>query len=305
MKPFDIQVNGYAGVDFCASDLTGQQLHQACEAMMADGVESILATLITDRVEHLVKKLSNFVQLLNQDSVASQLIRGFHIEGPFLNPGTGFIGAHPSECVVPANVEDTKRLLDAADGMTQLITLAPEQDPNFQTTEFLVDRGVVVSAGHCDPTLDQLRGAVDHGLTMITHFGNGCPVQLPRHDNFLQRVLHLRDRLWICFIPDGAHVDFYALRNYVDFVGVDRTIMVTDAISAAGLGKGNYEISGLAVEVDEQGVARRPGSPNLAGATITMPKIRHNLAHQLGFDEEAIRKMIDLNPRQALSKSRT
>ena len=300
MKPFDIQVNGYAGVDFCSIDLDADQLHGACQALADDGVDSILATLITDSVDRLVGKLERFVQLRDADPLVQQVIGGFHVEGPFLSPRPGFIGAHPPEAVVPANVSDSQRLLDAANGLTRLITLAPEHDDQFATTRFLVEQGVTVSAGHCDPSLDQLSGAMDAGLSMITHFGNGCPMELSRHDNFLQRVLRLRDQLWICFIPDGAHVQWFALKNYLDLVGVDRTIMVTDAISAATLGPGQYEISGMAVEVDDAGVARKPGSVNLAGSTVTMPQIQSNLAQYLGLDKSSIAKMIDVNPRKAV-----
>ena len=69
---------------------------------------------------------------------------------------------------------------------------------------------------------------------MFTHLGNGCPMQLHRHDNIIQRVLSLSDRLWISFIGDGAHVDFPALGNYLKCTGLDRAVIVTDAISAAG-----------------------------------------------------------------------
>ncbi len=300
MKPFDLQVNGYVGADFCSLDLTAEPFHAACEAMDADGVDSILATVITDTIENLAIKLENLVRLREEDALAKRLIAGFHIEGPFLNANPGFIGAHPPEAVQPANVDDAKRLLDAAGGLTRLFTIAPENDPNFATTQFLAEQGITVSAGHCDPSLDELRGAIDHGLTMVTHFGNACPVELPRHDNVLQRFLHLRERLWFCFIPDGAHVEFFALRNYVDAVGIDRTIMVTDAISASGLGPGLHSISGLTVEVDEDGVVRRPGSPNLAGSTITMPGVRKNLAEHLNFSDGDIQRVIDANPRQAL-----
>lgn len=300
MKPFDLQVNGYAGVDFCSSDLQADQLHAACQRLVDDGVDSILATLITDSVDSLVAKLETWVRLREADPLVQRVVSGFHIEGPFLSPRVGFIGAHPADAVVPANVHDATRLLEAAGGLTRLITLAPEHDDSYATTRFLVDQGITVSAGHCDPSLDQLRGAIDAGLSMITHFGNGCPVELPRHDNYLQRVLHLRDRLWICFIPDGAHIEWFALKNYLDIVGVDRSIMVTDAISAATLGAGQHEISGMVVEVDEAGVARKPGSKNLAGSTITMPGIRENLSQKLGLDEPSIRRLIDTNPRAAI-----
>ena len=152
------------------------------------------------------------------------MVAGIHIEGPFISPITGYVGAHPREAVVEASLDGAKRLLDAAGGLTRVFTLAPECDPGMATTRFLSNEGVAVSAGHCDPTLETLNEAIENGLSMVTHFGNGCPVDLPRHDNVLQRFLHFRDRLWFCFIPDGAHVDFVALGNYIDFVGVERSI---------------------------------------------------------------------------------
>ncbi len=301
MKPFDLQVNGYAGADFCSSNLTAEQFRGACQALADDGVDGILATLITDDVESLAAKLANMVRLREQDELIRNVIAGFHVEGPFLNASPGFIGAHEPEYVRQANLEDTKRLLEAGAGLVKLFTLAPEQDEGGAVTKYLVDQGVTVSAGHCDPSLDQLKTAVDNGLSMVTHFGNGCPVELPRHDNVLHRFLSLRDHLWFCFIPDGAHVEFFALKNYLDLVGIDRSIMTSDAISAARLGPGLHEISGITVEVDHEGVARRPGSPNLAGSTITMPGIRRNLSGSLGLDDGQIATLIDLNPRKALS----
>jgi N-acetylglucosamine-6-phosphate deacetylase len=300
MRPFDVQINGYAGVDFCSDALTGEELHTACEALQRDGVDGILATVITDSVPSLVAKLSNMVRLREADPLVQQLVAGFHIEGPFLNPEVGYIGAHPSEAVVPANVDDTKRLLDAAGGLTRIFTLAPEQDPTQSTTKYLAEQGVTVSAGHCNPDLDELKASIDAGLSMVTHFGNGCPVVLPRHNNILQRFLACRKSLWFSFIPDGAHVDFFALKNYLDLIGLDRCVMVTDAITAATLGPGLHEISGMTVEVDAKGVARKPGSPNLAGSTITMPGICRNLKECLNLNESDIRRLVDTNPRQAI-----
>ena len=301
MKPFDLQVNGYAGTDFCSSSLDAGQLHDACRALADDGVDGILATFITDDLPSLLAKLSNLVRLREEDELARRVIAGFHVEGPFLHPAPGYIGAHQPECVRPACLEDAQAILEAGVGLVKLLTLAPEQDSGAAVTKFLVEQGVVVSAGHCDPSLDELKAASAGGLNMVTHFGNGCPVELPRHDNVLQRFLSLREHLWFCFIPDGVHVDFYVLKNYLDLVGIDRSIMTTDAISAAMLGPGMHEISGFSVEVDEAGVARRPGSVNLAGSTVTMPGILRNLSQELGLDDGDIASLVDRNPRKALS----
>ena len=297
---FDMQVNGYAGADFCSTDLTLDEMRHACAELKADGNGQILATVITDHVDSLCGKLAKMVEFREQDELVREMIAGFHIEGPFLNATVGYIGAHPPECVKPANVEDMKKLLDATAGLTKIVTIAPENDPGFATTKFLAEQGITVSAGHCDPGFDQLRGSIDAGLSMMTHLGNGCPVDLPRHDNIIQRALSLADRLWICYIPDGAHVDFFALKNYLKISGVDRSLMTTDAISAAKLGPGTYQLSGAPVEIDEHGVARRPGSPNLAGSTVTMPKIRENLSRELGLSDLEIDQLICHNPRKSI-----
>ncbi len=221
-KYFDLQVNGYVGVDFNGDSLTADDLQRACQQLRRDGVNGILATVITADVEAMCRRLARIAELREQDEVAEQIIRGFHIEGPFLNEQPGYIGAHPAEQAIPADVEIMLRLLDAAKGLTRIVTLAPERDVDLQVTRMLVDSGICVSAGHCDPTLSELQAAVDAGLSMFTHLGNGCPLQLHRHDNIIQRVLSMSQSLWIGFIADGVHVPFPALGNYLRTAAIDR-----------------------------------------------------------------------------------
>ena len=105
---------------------------------------------------------------------------------------------------------------------------------------------------------------------MVTHFGNGCPVELPRHDNVLRRFLALREHLWFCFIPDGAPSTFIVGELFE--MGGARSFDHDDRRYLGSLARtGMHEVSGFGVEVDEAGVARRPGSDNLAGSTVTMP----------------------------------
>lgn len=300
MAYFDLQVNGYAGVDFCSDALTLAGCREACEALRADGIGQFLATMITDTVPRLEAKLRKLVRYREEDSLLREMIAGFHVEGPFISPVEGYVGAHPAEAVVPATVEDARRLVEAGQGHIKLITLAPECDAKAATTEFLSALGITVSAGHCNPDLETLKRSLDAGLSMVTHLGNGCPVDLPRHDNFIQRALSLSDRLWLCFIPDGAHVPWFALQNYMRLAGLERTIVTTDAIMAAGLGPGTYELSGAPVVIDEAGVARRPGSENLAGSTVRGVEVAENLRRELGFSEEQVERVFGENPRKAL-----
>jgi len=297
---FDIQVNGYAGGDFCNRHLTLEQCRRACDQLAADGAEGILATVVTDSVDGITAKLSHLVELRDRDPVIARMIVGFHVEGPFLSRKPGCPGAHDPTKIVPANVDDAQRIIEAGAGLLRLVTLAPECDAGLATTAYLAGRGITVSAGHCDPSLDELMAAVDAGLTMVTHLGNGCARDMSRHDNFIQRALFLRERLWICYIPDGVHLPYFALANYLAISGVERSIMVTDAIVAAKLPPGRYAYGEREVEVDAAGIARLPGARNLAGSCLSMDGVRDNLSRHLGLDEAAINRLVSTNPRRAI-----
>ncbi len=296
----DLQINGYHGVDFNRDGLTAEQLHETCVRLEADGVAGILATVITDDLDRMCDRLAAIVRHRECDDLAKRMIVGLHIEGPFLNETPGYRGAHPADAMGPANVDDMDRLLDAAGGLTRIVTLAPERDPGMLVTRYLADKGVVVSAGHCDPTMDELRAGIDAGLRMFTHLGNGCPMQMHRHENIVQRVLSLAEHLTISFIPDGAHVAFEALGNYLRCAGLDNCVIVTDAISAAGLGPGRYTLARWDIVIGDDMVARAPDGSHLLGAAITMKQSHVNLVERLGLSDADARRLLVENPKRVI-----
>jgi N-acetylglucosamine-6-phosphate deacetylase len=300
MKPFDLQVNGYAGTDFNRDGLTAEALHHACKCLIEDGCSQILATFITDDLKVMTDRMTRLVSLREADELARSVIAGIHIEGPFISPEKGYVGAHPAQHVRPASLDAAKQLLDAAGGLTRVVTLAPEHDEHFRTLEFLANNGITVSAGHCNPSLDTLRASTEHGLSMFTHVGNGCPMLMHRHDNIIHRALALRDKLWLCFIPDGVHIDFYSLKNYLAIAGLEKTIFVTDAISAARLGPGTYSLAGWDIRVGDDLVARSPDGSHFVGSTVTVPRILSEGTEQLGLSPAELERLLDTNPRQAV-----
>lgn len=300
---FDLQVNGFAGADFNGDDLDAELLGATCERLHNDGVAGILATVITDSLEAMSRRLARIVELRNADENVAAMIRGFHIEGPFLNEQPGYIGAHPVEHAQPANLDAMNRLLDAAGGLVRIVTLAPERDPDFAVTRSLSKAGVCVSAGHCDPDLDTLRAAIDAGLTMFTHLGNACPLMLHRHDNIIQRVLSLSEHLWIGLIADGVHVPFATLKNFIRLIGTDRCFVVSDAISAAGLGPGTFTLGNQTVVVDESLATWSEDRSHLMGSAGTMVRSAENLKQSLGFDSEVVDLLTSTNPQRAIRAS--
>lgn len=296
----DLQVNGYGGIDFNSDRLTPESMRCACDALRRDGVESILATVITESLDTMCARISRIAQLAKQDKSIGEMIAGVHVEGPFIRAENGYVGAHPKDAVLPATIDACKRLLDSGRGMVRLMTLAPESDPAGRTIQYLVSKGVHVAAGHTNASIEQLKMAIDSGLSLFTHLGNGCPMQIGRHDNIIQRALSLRQHLTFTFIADGVHVPPFALRNYIDLAGIDRCIVVTDAIAPAGLGPGRYTLGRWDLNIGPDRVARSPDGSHLVGSAISMPMALANLEKQVGLTASQARQLVESNPRRIL-----
>jgi len=299
---FDLQVNGYAGVDFNQDDLSAEELHRACEKLAADGVDGILATIITEQIDQMAARIHRLAELRQRDPLVASIIAGIHVEGPFLNPADGYRGAHPADAVRAADVGVMERLLDAGDGLVRLVTLAPECDAGLKVTRQLAQRGVVVAAGHTDASLEQLQAAVGAGLSIFTHVGNGCPAVLPRHDNIVQRVLSLHEQLWLTFIADGAHLPWFVLGNFLRCAGLERCVVVTDAIAPAGLGAGHFRFGRWELNIGDDLVARSPDGSHLIGSVGTMLRSYRGLVEQVGLSTEEAGQLTWDNPRRALAR---
>jgi len=124
MHFFDLQINGYAGVDFNDDQLSPEALHQACDALREDGVEGILATMITDTLPVLCRRLARLAELRESDPLARELIAGIHLEGPFLSQDPDYAGAHPVTAVLQADRDAAKALLDIAHRPLGLLQVA-------------------------------------------------------------------------------------------------------------------------------------------------------------------------------------
>lgn len=296
----DLQVNGYGGVDFNSDTLTEEELATACQQMSNDGVDRILATIITAPLEKMLSRIGQIVRLIESNPTIARMVAGLHIEGPFLNPAEGYVGAHPPESTIPATVDIADRLVGACAGHARMLTLAPEADANGSVTKMLSDAGIVVAAGHCDATLDQLSCGIDNGLRLFTHLGNGCPALLARHDNIVQRVLSLSDHLMVSFIADGHHVPGFALGNYLQRVPDKNIVIVSDAISAAGLGPGQFRISDQTVYVDDDGAAWAECRTHYAGCATPLKQMASWMKSDLGIAESQIQQWFQTNPSRLL-----
>lgn len=281
---FDLQLNGFGGIDFNAADLTSDRVEEAMQLVRRTGVTRCLPTLITSSFEDFAASARVLAR------VRSAAIAGIHMEGPYISPEDGFRGAHPLAHVRPATIEDFKRRQDAADGSIVLVTLAPEADGAVPLIEYLVKTGVRVAAGHTAATPAQIAAAVSAGATMATHLGNGCAQMLPRHPNTIWELL-AADTVFATFIVDGHHLPAATVKAMIRAKGVDRSVLVTDAMAAAGCAPGTHTIGGVTSELSADGRVSLPGTPYLAGSAL---RLDHAVANTVRFTGLPIEQVIPM-----------
>jgi N-acetylglucosamine-6-phosphate deacetylase len=262
----DLQVNGFAGIDFLEADADGYR--RAGEALLEAGVTAFLATFITAPEEHLLAALQNVPRRFDGARVL-----GVHLEGPFVAPER--LGIHPPAYRRDPDVELLERLVSA--GPVRLVTLAPERPGAFELIDLLRSRGITVSCGHSDATSDEASAAFERGVRAVTHLFNAMRPFLHRDPGIAGAAL-ARDDVVVQVILDGEHLaDETALVVWRAAAG--RVALVTDAFAGAGSSEGVYRLGGLDIEV-RNGVARGPDG-SLAGTTISMLDAVRNL-HALG-----------------------
>lgn len=282
---FDLQVNGFAGVDFQQPGLTLGQMESAARALLAHRTSRILLTLITQPIEALCAQLEALERLRDASPMLASTIAGYHIEGPYLLPQPGFHGAHNPAWMKAPDCAEFDRLWTASRGRIRLITLAPEWPGSPDFIRHAVAHGVRLSIGHSDADDRSIDAAIAAGLTLCTHLGNGVPSVLPRHDNVMQRLLS-RDELTACFIVDGLHLPPRVLKNFVRAKPEGKVLFTTDCMAAAGAAPGRYTLGALAIEVGADRVVREPGKPNFAGSSLCMDEAAENVKNFLGWSHE-------------------
>ena len=286
---FDLQVNGFAGTDFNAPGLTSEGLAEALERQRATGVTRCLPTLITSSFDRFARN-ARVIARSPDPAVA-----GIHMEGPYLSPEDGPRGAHPREHVTNATIADFDRRQEAADGRIVLVTLAPEAPGALPLIGHLVKGGVRVAIGHTGGTPQQVEDAISAGATLATHLGNGCAQTLPRHPNFIWTLL-AADPVAASFIVDGHHLPAATVKGLVRAKGVDRSILVTDATSAAACGPGRYSIGDVVCESREDGRVSLPGTPYLAGSSLTLDRAIGNTVKFTGLPIDMVLPMASTIP---------
>ncbi len=293
----DLQVNGFAGVDFQQDELTAEQLLHATNALGQAGCGRFFFTLITDNWEAMIRRLAKAKQHREANQALGQAIAGWHIEGPFLSAEPGYCGAHPPDLILDPTPEQLEEIWEITSDDPVLLTMAPERESGLSAFAKARELGFRVSIGHTNAPGHIMRRVSAGGSTGFTHLGNGCPVELKRDDNILWRALDTPG-LTYSLIPDRWHVSpalFRILHRLIDW---DTLYYTTDAMAAAGSAPGKYPLGHLELEVGPEEIVRLPGTPNLAGSALTPINAIRHAADMLRCDWQEIWRNYSTIPAQ-------
>ncbi len=293
----DLQVNGFAGVDYNSPEISIEDIRRSIVALRATGVTRFLPTVITGsprRMAAAVEKLAHAKEALSEGAS----IAGIHLEGPWISPDDGPRGAHPRECVRPVDRDEFLRLQQLARGQVCHLTLAPEVPGAIAMIEFLVGQGVVVGIGHTAANAEQIRDAIRAGATISTHLGNGSHSVLPRHPNYIWEQM-AADELYASLIVDGIHLPPSFVKCAVRAKGLHRSILVTDATATAGCPPGRYRLGEVEVELTAENRVQIVGTDRLAGSALRMDRGVENLMRFAGLSLAEALRLATVNPARA------
>ncbi len=274
----DIQVNGFAGVDFNSTKLTPGALDHALEAMRATGVTTCLPTIITAYPNELEARFAALDRCVNSSQLGPSMCPGYHLEGPFLNPAQGFSGCHPAGAMTAADPALVAHLQSKIERPILLVTVAPEISGGLDFIRAMTAQNILVAIGHSSADFAMVEAAATAGATMSTHLGNGLPQTMAKLNNPLFAQL-AEDRLLATFIADGIHLPPKALKSLMRAKGLERCALVTDAVAAAAVPTGTYDFAGMRIERTEDGTVRLPGTVGLAGSSLRLDDAVRNLVH--------------------------
>ena len=277
----DNQINGYANVDFSGNSLTAKDVIEAAKAIWSDGVTSFIPTLITNSHENLIKNFRVLDEALKKDELLSESVPGFHLEGPYISPEEGYRGCHPVQYIRKPSWSEFNKYQDAAGGRIIQVTIAPEVEGAPEFVRLCTQEGVIVAMGHTNASAEQIRLAVENGVSVSTHLGNGCANLIHRHNNPIWPQL-ADDRLTPSIIADGQHLLPEEIRVFYKVKGPDNIILTSDVVYLAGMAPGKYSFLESEVILTEEGMLLNAEHNCLAGASFPLKKGVENMMNFTG-----------------------
>ncbi len=275
----DTHIHGYQGIDV-SSSRQPEDLIRLGKILTRFGITSFIPSTVSLDHETLLRICSIVREAIDgwsRDSGSARIL-GLHLEGPYINPLMR--GIHRVEYIRRPSIEELNEYISVSGNSIRKITIAPELDGAHKLIEFAISKGIVVSAGHTNATFEEGLKAIELGIRKATHIFNAMR-RFHHRDPGIALALLQSPKIFIEIIPDLVHLHPSVIKFVVDYAGIDRVVLVSDAIGVAGLPKGRYRLYGIDIVVEDN-VLREASTGKLAGSSLTMDRALKNMI-SLGY----------------------
>jgi N-acetylglucosamine-6-phosphate deacetylase len=264
----DIQLNGFSGVNFSSPTLQAEELIGVLAPLWKTGTTTFCPTLISNSHQGLLNNIRVLEEARRVDSRFAWAVPCYHLEGPYLSPLESR-GAHDPKLMRNPDWAEFTRLQAAAGGRIGIVTLAPELPGALEFIHQASAANVVVAISHTEAMPERIHQAADAGASLSTHWGNGCPVQIHRHNNPLWAQLAI-ESMSVSLICDGFHLPPDVVKVAARMKGIDKCILTTDATHVANMPPGRYSLVGTEIELLPTGQVVTADGRCMAGSSVTM-----------------------------------
>lgn len=277
----DLQIYGGNGYLFSA-DPCIEAIEATYKYCLQGGASKFLITAATNSAEIFSKSIAIVKQYLNEGGKG---MPGLHLEGPWINPEKR--GAHMLEYIHKPTLDETKKLIEEAEGVVRMITLAPEMVDD-EIIDYLQASGIIVSAGHSNATFKQAMKGLEK-INIVTHLFNAMS-QFQSREPGMVGAIYEHPSVSCSLVADGVHVDYAAIRISKKILG-ERIFLITDAVAETSIGPYQHVFKNDRYTLP---------SGTLSGSALTMMKAVKNCVEHAGIDMEEALRMGALYPARVL-----
>ncbi len=294
----DIQVNGFAGYNLNTEAVTPEHVSAMIRALWKVGTGGLCPTVTTGGFERMGKGLRAIVSAC-ADAKINRSVVGIHVEGPYISPDDGPRGAHPKQHIRKPDWDEFQRWQEIAQGRICIVTVAPEIEGAIPFIERLTANGIIAAVGHTNAAKQDIDAAIAAGAKLSTHLGNGAHALIPRHPNYIWEQL-AADELWASLIVDGHHLPPSVVKCMMRSKGLERCILISDAVYLAGMPPGRYRSGEREVELTAERCVRLVGTDYLAGSAIELARGVENSVRFAGISLEQAIALATIQPARLL-----
>jgi len=291
----DIHNHGNTGHDIM--DSTEETLDKIGEFHIKNGATSYLGTIITSSYDNIITSIKNITNYKNKKTL-SQLL-GIHLEGPFFSILRK--GAQPEKYIKEPDIEIVKDFVELAKNKLKMVSIAPEFNGAIEIISYLKEKNITIAMAHSNATFNEAKKGINYGVTVATHLFNGMREFNHREPGIIGAAL-TDDRVYCELIYDRIHLHDETVKIALKTKGVDKIVLVSDAMRAAGLEDGEYELGGQKVIVNK-GAARLENG-GLAGSTLNLKDAVYNMVNMLNIPIQDAVRMASLSPAKAIGVSK-